>query len=310
MKAPFESVASMALFAEVVKQQSFTAAAARVGIAKSALSKRIAELEDRLGVRLLTRTTRSLRLTEEGARFYEHCAELLSAAGAAEGSVAGLGETARGPLRINAPVTFAEMFLVPVVASFLARHEGVELELSTENRLVDVLEGGFDLVLRIGVGLEASSLVAKKLCKDRLVVCGSPEYLERRGRPATPLELVGHNCLHYTLVGREAEWRFRGESGPLSIPVRGNLNTSDGSVLRKAALAGVGLVVLPWFMVAADVRAGRLELVIEGFRRAEIGIYAVMPSRRNVPARTRLLLEHLTRHFSDPEWRFAERVEG
>lgn len=302
MKAPIEDVASMALFAEVVRRQSFTAAAAEVRLAKSAVSKRIALLEERLGVRLLTRTTRKLVLTEEGVRYYEHCAALLAAADAAEEAVAGASAIPRGPLRINAPVTFAHMFLAKALAALVARHPEMQIDLTTDDRLVDVVEGGFDVVIRVA-RLGESSLVARRFATDRLVVCGAPSYLAARGRPTSPHELVGHNCLHYSLVPREGEWRFRGEGGPLSIPTAGNVSASDGTVLRRFALAGVGLIAVPLMLVATDVAAGRLELVLEGARRAEFGIHAVYASRRNLPARTRLLLDHLTRHFAGPDWR-------
>lgn len=308
MRAPFDDVAAMAMFAAVVKKQSFTAAANEIGIAKSAVSKRIAELEERVGVRLLTRTTRKLSLTEEGVRYYEHCAALLTAARAAEASVADAGAAPRGPLRVNAPVTFAQMFLARALARFLERHAAVEIALTTDDRIVDVVDGGYDVVIRICAELKVSSLVVKKLASDRLVVCGSPQYLDAHGRPHSPGDLVNHNCLHYSLVGREAEWRFRGASGPLAIPTLGNLDAADGAVLRQAALADLGLVVLPHFMVAADVARGDLELVLDGRRRAEIGIYAVFASRRNLPARTKALLDHLGGYFASADWRTALRT--
>jgi DNA-binding transcriptional LysR family regulator len=305
MRAELDDISSMALYAKVVQLRSFTAAANEVGLAKSAVSKRIAGLEERLGVRLLTRTTRKLTLTEEGVRYYEHCAALLVAANAAAEAVAGASTTPRGPLRVNAPVTFAQMFLADAIAAFLARYPDIEVHLSTEDRIVDVVESGYDVVVRIS-RLDDSSLVARRLSADRLVVCGSPAYLEDRGRPATPGDLIGHNCLHYSLVPREAEWRYRGAGGrPYSVTVAGNLSTTDGTVLRRAALAGLGLAVLPHFMVAADVAAGTLELVLEGARKAEIGIYAVFASRRQLPARTKLFLDWLGTHFAAPAWRLA-----
>jgi DNA-binding transcriptional LysR family regulator len=306
-QAPLEDIASMALYAEVVQLGSFTAAAARVGLAKSAVSKRIATLEERLGVRLLTRTTRKLTLTEDGVRFYEHCAALLAAANAAAGAVAGASTTPRGPLKVNAPVTLAHMFLADALVPFLARYPDIELQLSTEDKIVDVVEGGYDVVVRVS-RLDDSSLVARRLAADRLVVCAAPSYLDAHGRPATPGDLIAHNCLHYSLVPRDAEWRYRGAGGrPYSVTTRGNLTTSDGSVLRRAALAGLGLAVLPLFMVAADVSDGTLELVLEGARKAEIGIYAVYASRKQLPARTKLLLDHLVTWFSWEDWRLQRR---
>lgn len=307
MKAPYEDLTSMALFAEVVQHRSFSTAARELGLAKSAISKRVSLLEERLGVRLLTRTTRKLSLTEDGVRYYEHCAKLLAAAHAAEEAVAGASTATRGMLRVNAPVAFAHQFLAEALSAFLDRHGDVEIELTTDDRIVDVIEGGFDVVVRIQ-RLADSSLVARRLATDRLVVCGSPEYLEKHGRPQSPADLIDHNCLHYSLVSRAGEWRFRGKGRvDLEIPTRGNFSASDGATLRHAAASGLGLAVVPLFMAATDVAAGKLELVLEDARRAEIGIYAVYASRRQLPARTRLFLDHLTTWFAAADWRLRSR---
>lgn len=303
MKAPLEDLASMALFARVVQLRSFSETARELRLAKSAVSKRVAQLEERLGVRLLTRTTRKLSLTEDGVRYYEHCAALLAAADAAEEAIAGASTAPRGRVRVNAPVSFSQLFLAQSLAEFLARYPEVEIDLTADDRFVDVVEGGFDIVIRI-TRLGDSSLVARRLSADRLVVCAAPSYLERRGRPETPMDLVGHNCLHYSLVAQAGEWRFRDANRQAYVvPVRGNLTTSDGATLRQAALAGLGLVVGPLFLLARDIDEGRLELVLEGARRAEIGIYAMFASRRQLPARTKLLLDHLSSWFGAATWR-------
>ena len=301
MKPPLEDLASMALFAQVVRLRSFTAAAREAGLAKSAVSKRVRLLEERLGVRLLVRTTRKLGLTDDGLRFYEHCAALVAAAAAAEEAVAGASTVLRGTVRINAPVTLAQMFLARALAPLLARAPGLAVEVTADDRMVDVIEGGFDVVIRVS-RLADSTLVSRRLASDRLVVAGAPAYLAARGRPTTPAELIGHECLHYTLVPLPAEWRFRGARGALTVPVHGRFAASDGTVLREAALAGVGLIVVPHFMVARDVEAGRLELVLEGARRAEIGVHALLGARQ-VPARTRAVVEHLGRWFGADDWR-------
>ena len=307
MKTPIEDLASMALFASVVQQRSFSAVARDTGIAKSAVSKRISRLEDRLGIRLLTRTTRKLALTEDGVRYYEHCAALLAAAEAAEEAIAGASTEARGRIHINAPISFSQLYLTGALADFLARYPEIVVELTANDAFVDVVEGGYDLVIRIAQ-LTDSSLVARRLSMDRLVVVGAPTYLERHGRPAAPADLIGHNCIHYLLVPKAGEWRFRDANRrPFVVPVRGNLECSDGITIRYAALAGIGLGVLPLFMVARDVDEGRLELVLEDARRAEIGIYAMFASRKQLPARTKLLLDHLVSWFAAPDWRLRPR---
>jgi DNA-binding transcriptional LysR family regulator len=309
MRPSLENLTSMALFAHVVRHRSFTAAAREAGLAKSAVSRRVAELEARLGVRLLARTTRKLSLTEEGVRYYEHCAALLAVAGAAEEAAAGASKELRGRLRVNAPVTFAQMFLAGPIADFASRYPAVDVELTADDRFVDVIEGGFDVVVRVTGKLADSSLVARKLATDRLVICGSPAYLAERGRPASPADLIDHHCLHYTLVTREAEWRFRKPDGrPFVAPALGSFASSDGMVLRAAALRGLGLAVLPEMLVAGDVRAGHLELVLEGTRRAPFVIYAVVAAKQNLPARTKRLLDHLATHFGRADWRTAALV--
>jgi DNA-binding transcriptional LysR family regulator len=300
---------SLALFARVVHHRSFSAAAREAGIAKSAVSRRIARLEEALGVPLLRRSTRSLSVTDEGLRVYEHCAELVAAAAAAEEATASASGGVRGVLRVNAPVTFAQMHLARAIAGFLQRYPEVEVHLSVEDRLVDVIEGGFEVVVRIG-RLTDSALTARKLASDRLVVCGSPAYLSARGRPSSPAELLGHDCLHYALVPRAAEWRFRGAGAPLSVPTRGRFISSDGTTLREAALAGAGLVVLPSFMVAGDLAEGRLELVLEGARGAPIGIYAITADRSRPPPRARAFIDFMVKYFARPDWMTGEPSGG
>jgi DNA-binding transcriptional LysR family regulator len=302
MGVRYDDLPALALFAEVVRARSFSEAARKLGIAKSAVSKRIAKLEAQLGVLLLTRTTRKLALTSEGARFFEHCDALLREADLAAESVSGASEEARGVVRINAPVSFGQLHLARAIAPFLRAQPEIAVSLSVDDRMVDVIEGGFDLVIRVTRLTQASSLVAKKLASSRLVVCGSPAYLAERGTPAHPSELLAHDCLHYELVPFAAEWRFRGPDGPFVVPSRKSFGSTNGTVLREAAIAGIGLAVLPWFIVARDVAEGRLALVLEGARRAQIGIYAVFAHRRHLPLRTRLLVDHLAAYFRRAGW--------
>ena len=293
---PVDQIASLALFARVVQHRSFSAAAREAGLAKSAVSRRIAELEQTLGVRLLHRTTRTLSLTEEGVRVHEHARALVASADAVQ-DVAGVATGAvRGTLRLNATVAFSQLYLTRAVVRFLALHPEVEVHLSTDDRLVDVVEGGFDVVFRIG-RLTDSSLVARRLATDRLVVCASPEYLARAGTPRVPADLLQHACLHYALVPRAAEWRFRQGNRTLEVSTRGAFSCTDGLSLRAALLAGAGLAAVPSMLVAEDVAAGRLHLVLEGARHAEFGIHAVTAHRTHVPPRVRALLDFLGTDF-------------
>jgi DNA-binding transcriptional LysR family regulator len=296
----YDDLPSLALFAEVVRARSFSEAARRTRIAKSAVSKRVSTLEARLGVKLLLRTTRKLALTSEGALFYEHCDALLKSAERAYEAVSGASELARGSVRINAPVTFSQLHLARALASFLREQPEIDVQLTSDDGMVDVIDGGFDLVLRV-TRQPPEALIARKLASTQLVVCGAPAYFAHAGRPETPGELVHHQCLHYTRVPFAAEWRFRGPEGPYVVPARSSFASGDGTVLKQAALAGLGLVVLPWFMVAREVEAGALELTLQGHRRAQIGIYALY-AHKKLPLRTRLVLNHLSTWFARDGW--------
>ncbi len=302
MAFDLEHIVDLALFARVVEAQSFSEAARRTGIAKSAVSRRIALLEQRLGVQLLRRSTRAVQVTTDGARFYEHCAQVAAAAVAAEDAVSNARASVRGLIRLSAPVTFSHMYLAKAVAGFQLKHPDVEVQLVTNDQFVDPIAGEFDLIVRI-THLQDASFVAKKLTDDRLVVVGERGYLDQAGRPERSEDLVHHNCLRYALMDARAEWRFLGvDHKALSVP-RGNFTSTDGATLREAMLAGLGLAVMPYFMVARDIVAQRAEILLEGHRDASVGIYAVVASARGLPLRVRSLIEHLQRVFSRADWR-------
>jgi DNA-binding transcriptional LysR family regulator len=295
-----DDLVDLALYARVVQHRSFSSAARDLHIAKSAVSRRISSLESRLGLQLLRRTSRKLELTPDGERFAEHCQQMVASARAAKEAVVQSGTALRGRIRISAPVTFSQMHLARAIAAFQIEHPEVEVELSAADHYVDVVGARFDLVIRIG-RLGDASYVARRIATDRLVVVGAPSYLSRAGRPKTPPDLAAHNCLHYEHLALAAEWSFRGETPR----VRGNFSATDGTVLRQAVVAGLGLVVIPFFMVAADVEAGRLELVLEGARKAEIGLFAVTSAGRGQPLRVRALVDHLVATFAAPDWRLG-----
>lgn len=303
MTASLDDLVSLALFARVVEAGSFTAAARALGLSKSAVSARVARLEDRLGARLLHRTTRRLSLSQAGAALYERAARMVAAANDAAELAEGTSREPRGRLRISAPVTLAQMFLGPVLAEFLRAQPSVQIDLDASDRMVDLVAEGFDLAVRIA-NLRDSSLVARKLATDRLVVVGSPSYLARAGTPRSVADLAQHNCLRYAQVSGSAEWGFRGFERVRQV-VEGNLVVSDGTVLREAAAAGLGLAVLPAFMVAAELASRRLVPVLEELPRREIGIFAVYPHRRNVPAKVRAFVDFLVARFARAPWRDA-----
>ncbi len=302
--ATLDELTSMAVFARVVELRSFSAAARELGLSKSAVSTRVSRLEASLGVRLMHRTTRKLSLTEAGLALYERCARIVQAADEAAEVAEDASSAPRGTLRVNAPVTFSQLYMGPVLASFLAAYPEVRVALTVSDRLVDLVEEGTDVAIRI-TRLQDSSLIARKLADDRGVVVASPDYLARRGTPEVPEDLVEHDCLRYSGLDARVEWRFVGPDGPYSVPVRGPLVASDGAVLREGAVAGLGLAVVPTFMVADDLAAGRLVIVLDDHRDAPLGVYAVMAERRHLAPKVRVFVDYLAARFAEPPWHTA-----
>jgi DNA-binding transcriptional LysR family regulator len=300
MTASADDVMSMVLFARVVEERSFTAAATRLGMSKSAVSAQVARFEERLGTRLLHRTTRRLSLTDAGLALYQRCARIAAEADEAAALAQGLGQVPQGLLRVNASSTFAARHLAPAVRDFLALHPQVTVEFGVEDRFVDVTHGGYDVVVRIarkGQMTADPSVTARRLATDRLVVCAAPSYLAARGRPQTLEELVEHQCLRYTHNTPHEEWRFERDGTAAYIPVPSAFACNSGEVLYAAALAGTGLAILPGFLVAEALDSGALVEVLPGFSAAELGVWALYPGRRHVPARVRAFVDFLAARF-------------
>jgi len=293
MRLQADDLADMATFAAVVRAGSYTGAAATLGTSKSAASKAVARLERRLGSRLLHRTTRSVTLTEAGRALEARAARMVEEAGAGAEAVAALAAEPLGTLRVNGPVTFGEMHLAPALPALLRRHPGLRIELALDDRLVDAVGGGWDVVVRIAP-LADSGLAVRRLALDRRVVAASPAYLARRGTPRAPEDLRQHDCLHYTNVSRADEWRFKGPRGAFSVPTAGPLDADHGPVLRAAALDGVGIGVFPEFMVAGELREGRLvELLAPHALPRRTAIHALFSRGRPTPPKVRVFVDHL-----------------
>ncbi|MDH3231391.1 MAG: LysR family transcriptional regulator, partial [Alphaproteobacteria bacterium] len=252
-----DNFTGMAVFARVVEANSFTEAARRLGMSKAAVSKQVSKLEERLGARLLNRTTRRLSLTEVGAAFYERCARIVAEAEEAELAVTRLNATPRGTLRIDAPVNFGMQYLAPLLPPFMLQHPDLRVDMSFNDRFVDLVEEGCDLAVRIGQ-LPDSSLVARKLAETRSVICAAPSYWDRHGRPGDPSDLANHDCFAYSYLATGSEWRLQGPGGEVAVRVSGSLAANNGDVLRQAAVAGLGVVAMPVFIVCDDLRKGRL----------------------------------------------------
>jgi DNA-binding transcriptional LysR family regulator len=293
MGATLEDLVSMTVFARVVEAHSFSGAAARLGLSKSAVSTRISSLERRLGVRLLHRTTRRLSVTPEGARLYERCAQLLSVADEASDLLGNVGTVPEGIVRVAAPVGLSLHPLSSLLAEFAGLYPRVQVELSVSDRPRDLLLEGFDVGVRVREHPQDRSLIARRLGTERMLVCGAPGYFSRHAPPQVPHDLVHHNCLR--LTGRE--WDFQVEAEKIIVPVSGTLVVDDIAVLHKAVLEGVGLARLPGSLVDADLREGRLRSVLEDCAPEPLTLSLVYLQRQHLPQRVRVFIDFMTERF-------------
>lgn len=297
-----DKLSGMSVFASVVEARSFTGAARQLGMSKAAVSKQVSKLEERLGARLLNRTTRRLSLTEVGAAFYERAANIVAEAREAELAVSRLHAAPRGTLRLDAPVAFGVRHLAPLLPEFMRRYPELKVDITLNDRFVDLVEEGHDLAVRIA-HLPDSSLIARKLADSRRVVCASPDYWARNGRPSKPADLATHNCFEYSYLATRGEWRFRGPEGPVSVRVQGTLSANNGDFSRVAAVGGLGVTLVPVFMACDDLRAGRLEPALEDFEMEPQGVHAVYPHSRHLSAKVRAFVDYLVESFGPtPPW--------
>ena len=281
----------MRLFVQVLESRSFTAAAEQLGISKQYISRRLMQLESRLGARLLNRSTRRLDVTALGQSYYDSAVRLLAEVEQVEQGIAGQGAEPRGTLRVSAPLSFAMAQLGSLMPQFLQRYPQVQVELDLSDRPVDLLGEGYDLVLRIGV-LEDSSLIARRIASIARVYCASPAYLAARGTPAAPQDLATHDCLPYGHA-RQVQWRFQVDGKPLVIGVSGRMRANNGELLRDAALAGMGIAYLPRFIVEHAVARGDLQTVLDEFVTEPLALFAVYPQHRQTSRPVQVLVEFL-----------------
>jgi DNA-binding transcriptional LysR family regulator len=291
----------MKVFAAVVEAGSFTGGAQALDMSKAAVSRYVGELEERLGLRLLNRTTRKLSPTGEGEIFYARCRELLDNLDEAEAEITSRSGEAAGLLKVNVPVTFGLMHLAQLWPAFLARHPKLAIDITLSDRVADLVEEGYDIAVRIGQ-LSASSLIARRLASTRMVLCASPAYLERRGAPAHPADLLQHDVISYSLFASGENWSFTGPDGEVSVKVAPRVRTNSGDTCRAAALQHQGIILQPTFIVGADLAQGTLVEIMPGYRAVELGIHAVYPSRKFVSPKVRLLIDFLVEAFAAPVW--------
>lgn len=292
----------LAVFARVAESGSFAEAARRLNSSRSAVSKAVAKLEVALGARLVNRTTRHLSLTEIGAAVAEHGSRILEEAAYAENLVASLTSEPRGVLRISASVAFGTLHVAPALAEFLPLYPNIKVDLTITDRWIDLAEEGYDLIIQV-TGQPQEHLVARKLAPVRRQLCATPEYFHKRGIPQTPMDLVSHNCLDYTRSGEQGRWRFTGPEGDISVPVNGPLHVDDDEALSQAVLGGLGLALLPTFIIGKDLQAGNLQAVLSEYIPVERHVYAMYLPTRHLPAKARVFIDFLIERIgADPYW--------
>jgi len=282
----------MIIFFHVVDARSFSGAARKLGIARSAVSRHISLLEKTIGVRLLNRTTRSLSLTEAGETYYRSCARIVAEVESAANRISQLQDEPRGTLKVAAPISLGSRIIAPSITDFTRRHSELNVELLLDDQVVDMVKEGIDVSVRIG-WLHDSNLVARKLCDWPRLMCASPDYIERKGRPESPAQLVDHEWIIFTLLPTPFHWTFTTKNRQESIQVKGRLKTNNADAVRSFLLEGAGVAALGKFLVVDDIKAGRLERLLPDYDCGSAGIYAVYQDRLYQQAKVRLFIDFI-----------------
>lgn len=302
-----ESANQMGVFVRSVEEGSFSAAARSLDMSPSAVSKQIHRLEERLGVRLLHRSTRSLTLTDEGAAYYERCARIAADIADAESLVASLAGQVRGTLRVTATVAFAKAYLLPLFPEFLKRYPELQLALELTDRQVDLVEERVDVAIRFSEQVVDESVVARRLAPNERVICAAPAYLEIHGVPETPEDLLAHNCLRLSTVQSWNDWEFADDNGTRTLQVQGNFETNSADAVFHAVLSGLGIARLSTYLVAKHLKTGRLVRLLPAWSHDTSDVLVVYPNRRNLPPKVRVFIDFLAEQLGGvPPW---ERTE-
>lgn len=298
-----DSLSDIAVFAKVVESGSFTAAAEKLSLSRSVVSKYVTRLEERLGARLLNRTTRTISLTETGRTFYEGSQQGLKAIEEAESQVMHLQEKPRGTLRINSPMSFGVMHLAPAIPDFLDKYPELSVDIDFDDRKVDVIEGGFDVSIRIS-DLADSSLVARRIGPCRHTLVASSKYLECNGVPKTPNDLLEHKIVSYQYQEDAFNWEFRNPEGKtVIVPISGTIQMNNSLGMREAVLKGAGIMRTPTFVVGKDIQEGRLKPLLPGFQTLPLSIYALFPQRKHLSPKVRAFIDFMDERISEtPYW--------
>ena len=293
-----DRLAADRMFIAVMETGSFTAAAERLGTSSGQASKLVSKLEADLGARLLNRTTRAVSATEVGRAYFEQIRVLIEDYAMLDQSVRDAARTPSGRVRLTAPLTFGTAELVPALSTFACAFPDISLDVSFSDRVVNLVDEGFDAAVRIGRP-DDTTLIARKLCEMRLMLVASGAYLDRRGRPERPEDLAAHDCILDTNFRDPGHWRFRRDGAAVTVPVRGRLSYSNAEACLKTAEAGLGLAYVPDFVAAASVRAGWVRALLGDNGDEPYGVFALYPPGRHLAAKVRVLVDHLVRHFRD-----------
>jgi len=301
-------LAAMEVFARVVEARSFSGAARRLEMSTSVVSKCVTRLEESLGVRLLNRTTRSISLTEIGREFYARCSHIVAAAEEAQALTAGMQAEPRGVLKVNVPVSFGILHIVPALGDLMTDYPKLAIDMTLSDRDVHLADEGYDVAVSIA-GEPRGSLVARKLAPIRRRLCAAPAYFKRRRAPATLDDLAHHDCIVHSLPGGERAWHFEGDDrGITSVEVNGSLRFDNENAIREAALAGLGVALLPTYIVGDDIRAGRLRLVLPELEGPRMALFATYLPNRYLAAKVRVFVDYLVTMFGpEPQWDAAPR---
>jgi len=291
------------VFRRVVELNGFSAAARELGMSNAAISKNVSDLEAHLGAQLLVRTTRRISVTEVGDAYYRRCVNILQDLQEADLTASSNSAEPRGQLRVNAPMSFGLLHLAPLVSDFLSHHEGIEVDLVLNDRVVDLIDGDFDVALRIGGGLQDSTLISKRLSPIERVLCGSPEYFARFGHIEHPAELHKHRCLTYSLSSSPGTWLFTQAEDVQSIDVAGPLIVNNSLALREALTAGVGISLIPTFIVNNELKSGALIHTLPAYKPSPQSLYVLYPQAKYVSQKVRTFVDFISDSFlSEPYW--------
>lgn len=300
-----DQLRQMSIFAKVAETGSFSATARALGVSNSVISKYVSGLEEKLGVTLIQRNTRRLVLTDVGLGYLERCRRIISDVEEADRAASNEHAQPQGVLRINSALSFGLRHLGPVISGYATAHPEVTVDITLDDRRVDILEEAYDLAIRIGE-LEDSTLIARKFASVRRVCAASPDYIARHGEPMHPRDLKRHNCLIYARGGWSEPWLMEfgdGEGGPILAESTGNIISNNGDLILASAVEGAGIISMPDFIVWDSIRDGRLVQVLKGYDFPEVGIYAIYPPTRHLSAKIRTFVDQLVAHFSpEPAW--------